>query len=186
METKEPVPVQRKPDPVNNEDIFTNYSKPAQNDDPFNMGGSKPQLTQKQSGIDVFGDNMMGGSPPTQNLDPFDMTPQPVQNTTQKVNNQDDLDIFFGTSTNQPIQPPIKVQNRPSNNMPGNRNDVSGFTVYNELNTSNMKDMSAMGINNFLEINQVQNNANNNAPKFDLREESSGTIYDNNQNNNPR
>ena len=141
METKEQPPVQNRPPPSNNQDIFANYSnKPSSNHDPFSMDPpSKPQMNQKQSSNEIFGNDLLGGNAPAQNLDPFDMTPQPVNKAPPKVaNNQDDLDIFFGTSTNQPIQPAMNIQNRPSNNMPGNKNDVSGFTVYNAVSYTHL------------------------------------------------
>lgn len=131
--------------------------------------------------------NMFQNSPSPQmnNNDPFDFTNQPSQQPKSIPKAQpDDLDIFFGTPSNQPMNIPQNPppQNRPSNVAHANKNDVSGFTVYNELNTSNMKDMSALGINNFLDINDKNNTAQK--PKFDLREEPSGTIFDNDQNNN--
>lgn len=72
----------------------------------------------------------------------------------------------------------MQTQNRASDIGLVNKNDVSGFTVYNQLNNSNMKDMSAMGINNFLDINQGGTQDQAQTPKFNLREEPSGTIFD--------
>ena len=188
METKEEL--KRQPTPTSNAmDVFEMQTKsqPTQSSQPQDLDpfGMDPPSKAPQP-RDIFDDDLLGGKSSQKNQDPFDLDPQPVKKSTPQ-NNQDDLDIFFGTSSNQPAtqNKPVNVdlQNRPSNLPHANRNDVSGFTVYNQLNTSNMKDMSAMGINNFLDINQDNKKDENETPKFDLREEPSGTIFDNNEPN---
>jgi hypothetical protein len=187
METKNDPPRPARA-PSNNMDIFDNPS-PApqhshnQNLDPFAMdSGPTRHPTQNRNPEpeqDIFSNS--NARAPQQMLDPFDLNsgPAPAPVTHNNTNNQDDLDIFFGTSGNQPTmhnQPQVVPQRNP--NAPVmNKNDVSGFSVYNQLNTSNMKDMSAMGINNFIDINK-DNGDKNEAPKFDLRDEPSGTIFD--------
>lgn len=71
--------------------------------------------------------------------------------------------------------------------------DTSSFSLYNQLNTSNMKDMSTIGINNFMDIQNQQNpdqgkgtaqNPPANQNKFDLRDEPQGvTAFDQPQDN---
>jgi hypothetical protein len=191
METKEQVQQSRpRPPPAQSMDIFEMQTQKKSNPqsapfDPFSMDSAPKQSPN------MFQNNP---SPPVQNQDPFDFTNPPAQKQPQSIPKAqpDDLDIFFGTPSNQPMmnQPvtnnkPPQNPNRPPNNGNINKNDVSGFSVYNQLNTSNMKDMSAMGINNFLDINQQTDNGNEQQkPKFDLRDEPSGTIFDNGSNNN--
>lgn len=151
--------------------------------DPFSMDNQAKTSTPKQPSQDVFTDDLLGSQPAQAFDDPFGMgsAPQKSAPTPASVSNQDDLDIFFGTSANQPAPAPTRpaeVQNRPSDMGQVNKNDVSGFTVYNQLNNSNMKDMSAMGINNFLDINQQAPQEQQGTPKFNLRDEPSGTIFD--------
>lgn len=184
METKdEPMVQNRRPPP--SQDIFDMPKKPPSKQafDPFAMDqppapAPAPAPPQKQASQDIFGMPTQQ-QPPQRNLDPFDMNPAPAP-AMPAQNNQDDLDIFFGTPAPAPAPPTQPAQavfsNKPANPQVVNKNDVSGFSVYNQLNTSNMKDMSVMGINNFLEINKE--NDKKEAPKFDLRDEPSGTIFD--------
>lgn len=175
------------------------YSKPQQNTyfDPF---GNEPQPsnqpTNNKNDLDVFfeGSNQQPTpAPPRRQPEPkndiddmfgvepvYQNTPHQTQNAQPTQNN--DLDDIFGVQTSQNVQ---KVPNMRNNTGALNRTGISGYSVYNELNTSNMKDMSAMGINNFLDIETDQTQKEVPVPqnKFDLREEQSGTQFDNNQSN---
>lgn len=149
--------------------------------DPFEMQ-NPAHAAQQNAAREVFDDDLLGHKPAPKG-DPFDMGSQPQRAQPVQTSNQNDLDIFFGSSATTPAPAPVQAKKpepfvRASDSGQVNKNDVSGFTVYNQLNTSNMKDMSAMGINNFLDINQGASEQNQATPKFDLREEPSGTIFD--------
>ena len=195
METKETPRLQNTPITSNEPDVFglNPPKEPSQQKDffdPFTVQNTR-NLSKQNATQKVFEDDLLGHKPAEVYNDPFGMDLQGKKVTAKKTSNQDDLDIFFGTSNNAPTPTPApaqpaQFQNRPSDIGQTNKNDVSGFTVYNQLNNSNMKDMSAMGINNFLDINQEAPKEEAGTPKFNLREEPSGTIFDddNGQNTN--
>ena len=167
--------------------------------DIFGISSAKPTPKQSQ--------NVMQHIQPAQNdlFDPFAIGPEPVKNT-MPVQQNNDLDMFFVPSTPQNNVPTMAPQQVAGNDMldlglltgQGNVNKTGiskDYGMYNDLNTSNMKDMSALGINNFLEINKqnvnehgqpIPSSEQKELNKFSLREELSGTQFDQPSNSNVR
>ena len=178
------------------------YKEPeVETDDIFGISSAKPTPEQSPNVMphvqpvqhDPFGD------------DPFGNDPEPVK-TNMPVQQNNDLEFFFDPPTVQNNVPKMAPQQVAGNDIldfglltgQGNGNKVGvakDYGMYNDLNTSNMKDMSALGINNFLEINK-QNVNEHGQPipqseqkelnKFSLREELSGTQFDQPSNSNVR